>query len=297
MWGKGRKLLGGQVGWCSCGGVEQADRETDGRRESKKSEETKDKKHLVRAPPCVLGRGQLGRGRGLETRGRNDTCCRVCRDYFFGFLAVRRGAIGQLLCAMWSGASRQLTPVLAPRDCPACHSAEVQRAAHNLVPAHSLTCQSYRAALSERETTTRGALCSGEVLSPASTDEDDRVLLQVVALAGDVGDDGPARAQLDLGHLADGTVGLARLDGVHFAADALLLEAALEGGRLVLSADGLASAAGDLVEGGLSRGRGGEGSGEGEGDGRGGGGGGRRGEDEAGGRGQGWAGGEGQSCE
>lgn len=92
------------------------------------------------------------------------------------------------------------------------------------------------------------SLCAGEILCPSTADEHDRVLLQVVTLTRDVGDDGPAGAELDLGDLADGRVGLLGLDRVDFAADALFLEAALEGRGLVLPRDGLAGASSDLVQ-------------------------------------------------
>src|SRR5687768_3513673 len=56
---------------------------------------------------------------------------------------------------------------------------------------------------------------AGKVLHPAPTHQDDRVLLEVVALTGDVGGDLHAAGEADTGHLAQGGVRLLRGVGVH----------------------------------------------------------------------------------
>src|SRR3954469_3460175 len=62
-----------------------------------------------------------------------------------------------------------------------------------------------------------------EVLHTATTDHDDGVLLEVVALAGDVGGDLDAAGQAHAGDLAQGGVRLLRRVGVHASADAAAL--------------------------------------------------------------------------
>src|SRR5579884_11221 len=59
----------------------------------------------------------------------------------------------------------------------------------------------------------------GQVFDPAAPDQDDRVLLEVVADAGDVGGDLHPAGQADAGHLAQGRVRLLGGVGVHPGAD------------------------------------------------------------------------------
>src|ERR1700733_7157077 len=66
---------------------------------------------------------------------------------------------------------------------------------------------------------------TGEVANAAPTDEHDRVLLQVVADARDVGGDLDLRGQTDTGHLAERRVGLLGRGRVHANADATPLRA------------------------------------------------------------------------
>ncbi len=68
----------------------------------------------------------------------------------------------------------------------------------------------------------------GQVLGAAAADEHDRVLLQVVALARDVGDDLVAVRQAHLGDLAERRVRLLRRRRVDARADAAALRVALE---------------------------------------------------------------------
>src|SRR5262245_14778004 len=69
---------------------------------------------------------------------------------------------------------------------------------------------------------------AGEVLHAAPSHEDDRVLLQVVADARDVGRDLDARGQTDAGDLSERGVGLLRGGRVDARADAAALRRALE---------------------------------------------------------------------
>lgn len=66
---------------------------------------------------------------------------------------------------------------------------------------------------------------AGAVLAAAAADEDDGVLLDVVALAGDVGGDHAARGQAHTGGLALARVGLLGARDADLEADALLLRA------------------------------------------------------------------------
>src|SRR6201981_1735587 len=68
---------------------------------------------------------------------------------------------------------------------------------------------------------------TGEVLHPAAADEHDRVLLEVVADAGNVGRHLDARRQPDPGHLAEGGVRLLRGGRVDAGADAPTLRRSL----------------------------------------------------------------------
>src|SRR4051812_33805052 len=91
---------------------------------------------------------------------------------------------------------------------------------------------------------------AGEVLHPAAADEHDRVLLEVVADARDVGRDLDATAQAHAGDLAEGGVRLLRGGRVDARADAASLGRTLQGRRLVLRHLVLAALADQLVDGG-----------------------------------------------
>src|SRR5262245_55093573 len=75
---------------------------------------------------------------------------------------------------------------------------------------------------------------SGEVLHAAATDQDDRVLLEVVAFAGNVGGDLHAAGQADTRDLAEGRVRLLGGGGVDAGAHATALGRAFEGRGLGL---------------------------------------------------------------
>src|SRR5215470_19267086 len=77
----------------------------------------------------------------------------------------------------------------------------------------------------------------GEILHAAAADEDDRVLLEVVTLAGNVRGDLHPVGQSDAGDLAERRVRLLRRGRVHANADATLLGAARHRGRLALVDD------------------------------------------------------------
>src|SRR5690349_4564325 len=104
-----------------------------------------------------------------------------------------------------------LRAVLGPALLPARDAARVERAPHDVV-AHA-----------------------GQVLHAAPADEHDRVLLQVVALARDVGGDLDAVREPHAGHLAEGRVRLLRRGRVHARAHAPLLRTRLERGRTGLA--------------------------------------------------------------
>src|SRR5512134_496829 len=89
---------------------------------------------------------------------------------------------------------------------------------------------------------------AGEVLHAAAADEDHRVLLQVVADAGDVARHLEAVRQPDAGDLAQGRVRLLRRGGVDARADAALLRRLTQGGRLPLREELLASPAHQLAD-------------------------------------------------
>src|SRR3954451_17861688 len=93
---------------------------------------------------------------------------------------------------------------------------------------------------------------TGEVLHPASADEHDRVLLEVVTDARDVRRDLDAARQAHAGDLAEGGVRLLRGGGVDAGADPATLRTALEGRRLGLRRLVLAALADQLVDGGHS---------------------------------------------
>src|SRR3954453_10859331 len=88
---------------------------------------------------------------------------------------------------------------------------------------------------------------TGEVLHPASADEHDRVLLEVVTDARDVRRDLDAARQAHAGDLAEGGVRLLRGGGVDAGADATALRRSLQGRRLVLRHLVLAALADQLV--------------------------------------------------
>src|SRR3954454_19452621 len=75
---------------------------------------------------------------------------------------------------------------------------------------------------------------TGEILHPAAADEHDRVLLEVVTDARDVGRDLDAARQAHAGDLAEGGGRLLGRGGVDAGADAAALRGALEGRRLGL---------------------------------------------------------------
>src|SRR5882672_1972295 len=75
---------------------------------------------------------------------------------------------------------------------------------------------------------------AGEVLDPSPTHQDDRVLLQVVPDAGNVGGDLDPRRQPDPGDLAEGRVRLLGRRGLHLGAHPASLRASPEGRGLRL---------------------------------------------------------------
>src|SRR5262249_2555915 len=89
-----------------------------------------------------------------------------------------------------------------------------------------------------------------QVADASAAHQHDRVLLQVVALARDVGGDLDARREPDAGDLAQRRVRLLRRVGVDARAHAPALRGALEGWGLRLGRLGLASLADQLLDGG-----------------------------------------------
>src|SRR3982750_208435 len=89
-----------------------------------------------------------------------------------------------------------------------------------------------------------------EVLDPATADQHDRVLLQVVPHARDVGRDLDLAGQPDPRHLPQRRVRLRRRGGVHARAHAAPLRAPLERRRLRLARLRLAALADQLLDGG-----------------------------------------------
>src|SRR4029077_11415476 len=69
---------------------------------------------------------------------------------------------------------------------------------------------------------------TGQILDAAAADHDHRVLLQVMALTGDVADDLEAVGQAYLGHFTKRRVRLLRRRGVDARADAALLRRLLQ---------------------------------------------------------------------
>src|SRR5918995_2937713 len=89
-----------------------------------------------------------------------------------------------------------------------------------------------------------------QILHTTAAHEDDRVLLQVVTLAGDVGGDLDAAGQADAGGPAERRVGLLGRVGEHAGADAPSLGRTLERRGLHLRRLGLAALADQLLDGG-----------------------------------------------
>ena len=87
-----------------------------------------------------------------------------------------------------------------------------------------------------------------QILHAAAADEHDRVLLEVVAFARDVGGDLEPVGEPNAGHLAERRVGLLRGGGVHPGADAALLRVLLERRRLVLGRDIFPAVADELID-------------------------------------------------
>jgi hypothetical protein len=73
-----------------------------------------------------------------------------------------------------------------------------------------------------------------KVLDPAAPDEDDRVLLQVMADSGDIARDFDIIGQTDSSHLAESGVGFFRCGGKNSRADTSFLRAILQSRRLAL---------------------------------------------------------------
>src|SRR5690606_2549210 len=91
---------------------------------------------------------------------------------------------------------------------------------------------------------------AGEVADATATDEHDRVLLQVVALAGDVGRDLDAAREANTGDLAERRVRLIGCRRVHTGAHAATLGRALERRGLALGELRAAPLADQLLNGG-----------------------------------------------
>src|SRR3954470_13992640 len=89
---------------------------------------------------------------------------------------------------------------------------------------------------------------AGEVFHTATAHEHDRVLLEVVSLAGDVGGDLHAAGEADTGHLAERGVRLLRGVRVHAGADPPSLGRAFQGGGLRLCRLRLAALADQLLD-------------------------------------------------
>ncbi len=90
---------------------------------------------------------------------------------------------------------------------------------------------------------------AGEVAHTTATDEHDGVLLEVVALAGDVGRNFDAIDEAHTGDLAQSGVRLLWGGGEHAGAHATLLGVVLKCRVLGLGRNGLASLADELVDG------------------------------------------------
>lgn len=210
-----------------------------GRRER---EETRRKKSESRF--AIATCSHVGRQSGAVQK---SALLLVSSDYFLGFFTV---PWEQEVSQRTSGRGERRkagkrTSVLRPRHCSSSNTAQIQRTSDNLVSIG----EDGSAALKRQRGGERALLCAGKVLSSPSAHENDRVLLQIVTLAGNVGDDGSPCAQLNLCDLANGGIGFLWLDRVDLAADALLLVGSLEGRSTGLPPYGLACAPRDLVEG------------------------------------------------
>src|SRR6185503_229354 len=87
-----------------------------------------------------------------------------------------------------------------------------------------------------------------QILHTAAANEHDRVLLQVVAFAGDVGGDFEPVGQTHTCHFAERRVGLLGSGGVNAGADATLLGIGLERGRLFLLLNVAAALTNELID-------------------------------------------------
>lgn len=94
---------------------------------------------------------------------------------------------------------------------------------------------------------------AGEVSDSSAADEDDGVLLEVVAFAADVGGDFLAVGEADSADLSEGRVGLLGCDGSDLEADAAALWAGVEVLGLFECDLGTTGAANELVDGGHGR--------------------------------------------
>lgn len=97
------------------------------------------------------------------------------------------------------------------------------------------------------------SLCTWQILSSTPSYKHDTVLLQVVTLSWNVGDDSSSSAQLHFCYFAHGRVWLLRFDGVHFGAHSFLLIRSLQGRSFRLTSDGFACTTSDLVQSSLQR--------------------------------------------
>src|SRR5690606_9574294 len=91
---------------------------------------------------------------------------------------------------------------------------------------------------------------AGQVLHTTTADEHDAVLLEVVALTGDVGRHLDARGEANTGHLAERRVRLLRGVRIDTGAHTTALRSALQRRRRLLAALGLTALADQLLDGG-----------------------------------------------
>jgi hypothetical protein len=128
-----------------------------------------------------------------------------------------------------------------------------------LLPVHN--------ALTVEDTPNDFVLDTRTVRDSAPTDQDDGVLLEIVALARDVGQNRFSGCEFDTGTLTLGRVGLLGLHGKELEDNAPSLRTSIQGRGERLLGERLATAFDDLVECGHGRGSGCEGSGRVTGDG------------------------------
>src|SRR5574343_397624 len=88
-----------------------------------------------------------------------------------------------------------------------------------------------------------------QILDTTTTDQDNRVFLQVVAFTADIGDDFKAIGQTNFTNLTQGGVRLFRSRGVHTGANAALLRALFQSRNLALGLLGHSWLAHELVDG------------------------------------------------